>query len=88
MTARGPSELMDSLRDDEIPMEFNDVPQTETEGAEEHPIHDGLQTFVFSATLSKDLQRNLKKRARLPRKQRKGDKPVSTLGSYSFAKPA
>ena len=37
-----------------------------------------MQTFVFSATLSKDLQRNLKKR-RKTRMPRKGDKPASTL---------
>ncbi|KAI0324312.1 DEAD-domain-containing protein [Cubamyces sp. BRFM 1775] len=36
-----------------------------------------LQTFVFSATLSKDLQRNLKKRSR--RRPRKNEKPASTL---------
>ncbi|EMD35512.1 hypothetical protein CERSUDRAFT_139322 [Gelatoporia subvermispora B] len=36
-----------------------------------------LQTFVFSATLSKDLQRNLKRRQRP--KKRKNDKPASTL---------
>ncbi|KAK0237853.1 ATP-dependent RNA helicase [Armillaria nabsnona] len=39
-----------------------------------------MQTFVFSATLSKDLQRNVKKRTR-PRtgKKKHGDKPASTL---------
>ncbi|KAI8969781.1 DEAD-domain-containing protein [Trametes punicea] len=36
-----------------------------------------LQTFVFSATLSKDLQRNLRKRSRTRR--RKNEKPASTL---------
>lgn len=45
-----------------------------------------LQTFVLSATLSKDLQRNLKKRWR-PKdyKKRKGknDKPATTLGMIS-----
>lgn len=39
---------------------------------------DELQTFVFSATLSKDLQRNLKKRSRPNGKNRK---PASTLGT-------
>lgn len=39
---------------------------------------DELQTFVFSATLSKDLQRNLKKRIRPNGKNRK---PASTLGT-------
>ncbi|TFY71035.1 hypothetical protein EVG20_g1974 [Dentipellis fragilis] len=37
-----------------------------------------MQTFVFSATLSKDLQRNLKKRHK-PRPLKKGEKPASTL---------
>ncbi|KAF9652598.1 DEAD-domain-containing protein [Thelephora ganbajun] len=37
-----------------------------------------LQTFVFSATLSKDLQRNLKKRVK-PRKNGKNPKPPTTL---------
>ncbi|KAI0760237.1 DEAD-domain-containing protein [Fomes fomentarius] len=36
-----------------------------------------LQTFVFSATLSKDLQKNLKRRSRAQRK--KNEKPASTL---------
>ncbi|KZV76542.1 DEAD-domain-containing protein [Peniophora sp. CONT] len=43
----------------------------------------GMQTFVFSATLSKDLQRNLKKR-RKARVTRKGDKPASTLDDLLF----
>lgn len=37
-----------------------------------------MQTFVFSATLSKDLQQNLKKRRR-PRGFQKNDAPASTL---------
>lgn len=39
---------------------------------------DDLQTFVFSATLSKDLQENLKRRRRRPLKRAKGRK-ASTL---------
>ncbi|KAH0835852.1 ATP-dependent RNA helicase [Lanmaoa asiatica] len=43
------------------------------------PRSDNLQTFVFSATLSKDLQRNLKRRFR-PKPGKKGNsKPPSTL---------
>lgn len=41
-----------------------------------------MQTFVFSATLSRDLQQNLKKRKRTSVKARRNgdkDKPVSTL---------
>jgi ATP-dependent RNA helicase DDX24/MAK5 len=37
-----------------------------------------MQTFVFSATLSKELQQNLKKRWR-PKGFRKNDVPASTL---------
>ncbi|KAF9788333.1 ATP-dependent RNA helicase [Thelephora terrestris] len=40
--------------------------------------NDSLQTFVFSATLSKDLQRNLRKRAK-PKKSGKGSGPLTTL---------
>lgn len=39
---------------------------------------DAMQTFVFSATLSKDLQRNLKKRTG---SRKKNAKPASTLGT-------
>jgi ATP-dependent RNA helicase DDX24/MAK5 len=42
---------------------------------------DDLQTFVFSATLSKDLQRNLRRRAK-PRKSTKNSKPLTTLGRF------
>ena len=45
---------------------------------------DELQTFVFSATLSKDLQRNLKRKFRpgSKKKHHKHDiKPASTLGN-------
>jgi ATP-dependent RNA helicase DDX24/MAK5 len=46
--------------------------------------HDGMQIFVFSATMSKDLQRNLKQRRR-PRKptKHKDSRPRSTLGTLS-----
>ena len=37
-----------------------------------------MQTFVFSATLSKELQQNLKKRRR-PKEFQKNDAPASTL---------
>ncbi|KAJ7439358.1 ATP-dependent RNA helicase [Mycena latifolia] len=51
------------------------------EDEDEEPVKDGLQTFVFSATLSKDLQRNVKRRSR-PKtagKYNKREKPASTL---------
>ncbi|KAJ7158246.1 ATP-dependent RNA helicase [Mycena crocata] len=45
------------------------------------PVKDGLQTFVFSATLSKDLQRNVKRRSRpqTAGKYNRREKPASTL---------
>ncbi|KAF7795671.1 hypothetical protein EIP86_006836 [Pleurotus ostreatoroseus] len=45
--------------------------------ADSASLSDGLQTFVFSATLSKDLQRNLKRKSRA--KSSKKSKPASTL---------
>ena len=72
-------------RDDQIPTDFVDISedQVEQDEDEEERIKDGLQTFVFSATLSKDLQRNLKKRFR-PKGNKKHYKrdptPASTLG--------
>lgn len=55
------------------------------EGGEE-AVNDAMQTFVFSATLSKDLQRNLKKRGWKggvgagAGKNGKGKEVASTLG--------
>jgi ATP-dependent RNA helicase DDX24/MAK5 len=72
-------------RDDQIPTDFDDIPGDQVDQGEDKKegIKDGLQTFVFSATLSKDLQRNLKKRFR-PKGNKKHYKrdptPASTLG--------
>ena len=71
-------------RDDQIPTDFDDIPRDQVEqGEDEKGVKDGLQTFVFSATLSKDLQQNLKKRFR-PKGNKKHYKrdptPASTLG--------
>ncbi|KAJ6588976.1 P-loop containing nucleoside triphosphate hydrolase protein [Mycena capillaripes] len=55
--------------------------EPDAEEDDREPVRDGLQTFVFSATLSKDLQRNVKRRSR-PKtagKYNKRDKPASTL---------
>lgn len=42
-----------------------------------------MQTFVFSATLSKDLQQNLKKRYRAESKpSKKGGKKATALGEF------
>ncbi|KAM6503417.1 ATP-dependent RNA helicase [Amanita muscaria] len=66
-------------KDDEIPAEFNDLREEQTEEVNEQQlVQDELQTFVFSATLSKDLQRHLRRRVKR-RDLRKGEKPASTL---------
>ncbi|KAL1675974.1 P-loop containing nucleoside triphosphate hydrolase protein [Schizophyllum commune] len=49
------------------------------EDEEEEDVQDGLQTFVFSATLSKDLQRNLKKRKHPGKSRKPRAAPASTL---------
>ena len=49
---------------------------------EEAQPRDDLQTFIFSATLSKDLQHNLKRRKRVPSK--KSGKTATALGESSF----
>lgn len=67
-------------RDDEIDPEFNDADEEDDDGEGESERKDTLQTFVFSATLSKDLQRNVKKRSRAPYAGNKKDKSPSTLG--------
>ncbi|EKM77312.1 hypothetical protein AGABI1DRAFT_43493, partial [Agaricus bisporus var. burnettii JB137-S8] len=71
----------DVWRGDEIPVEYNAMDTNTNEEQKPNTVYD-LQTFVLSATLSKDLQRNLKKRWR-PKdyKKRKGknDKPATTL---------
>ncbi|KAF8553319.1 P-loop containing nucleoside triphosphate hydrolase protein [Imleria badia] len=61
-------------KEDEIEPEVNGQ-----EGNAGPPHSDGLQTFVFSATLSKDLQRNLKRRSRPKLGKRGNYKPPSTL---------
>jgi len=57
--------------------------EVEAEAEDTKLAKDGLQTFVFSATLSKNLQRNVKRHTR-PKsagKHKKHDEqPASTLG--------
>lgn len=70
-------------KEDQIPPEFDERAEAEDGEEDANDIADGLQTFIFSATLSKDLQRNVKGRSR-PRsagkKYKKHDeKPASTL---------
>jgi hypothetical protein len=62
---------------DEIEPEFNDASDIEEDLVEGE---DDMQTFVFSATLSKDLQRNVKKRTRPKGAWDNKNKISSTLG--------
>lgn len=61
-------------REDEIEPEGDD-----SQKAKDSSPEDKLQTFVFSATLSKELQHNLKKRSRHSGATKGGNKPLSTL---------
>jgi ATP-dependent RNA helicase DDX24/MAK5 len=80
-----------TIRDEEIPDEnaadskLGDM-EDDDEDTKPRIVKDGLQTFVFSATLSKDLQRNVKKKFRSKgnKKHYKRDqKPATTLGAFS-----
>ena len=67
---------MRATQDDDFPPTETDETQEKNEPNEEG---DALQTFIFSATLSRDLQQNLRRRKRKPIKPKTGQKPVSTL---------
>jgi ATP-dependent RNA helicase DDX24/MAK5 len=60
--------------DDEMDSESGVKPDKNSKGE----TASALQTFVFSATLSKDLQRNVKRSSRV--KHKKNTKASSTLG--------
>lgn len=64
--------------DEKIETEFNETSDVEEDSSVKASAADDLQTFVFSATLSKDLQRNVKKRSRPPIGGKKAKAP-STL---------
>jgi ATP-dependent RNA helicase DDX24/MAK5 len=70
-------------REDHIEPEVDVFPGMAVEKDTKENVVDLLQTFVFSATLSKDLQRNLKKRSR-PKggRAKKHQKPATTLGKF------
>ncbi|KAF8889623.1 P-loop containing nucleoside triphosphate hydrolase protein [Infundibulicybe gibba] len=74
--------LRESLAD-QIQEDFDGQSETEQERtAGENESKDHLQTFVFSATLSKELQRNVKKRSRpksAGKYNRRNEQPASTL---------
>ncbi|KAF5343466.1 hypothetical protein D9758_011860 [Tetrapyrgos nigripes] len=79
--------------DDQIPEDPADAPmaididanaeekeEEDANDSKEAVARDQLQTFVFSATLSKDLQRNVKRRSRPKKLKKKGKpEPGSTL---------
>lgn len=64
-----------------IPVEPGLGEESEESEEEQDSVQDGLQTFIFSATLSKELQRNVKKRSR-PKGlgKKRSQQPASTLG--------
>lgn len=69
------------FREDQIEPDFGGVSAEDAQDVDAEPAtEEEMQTFVFSATLSKDLQRNLKKRARPKGKKRHA--PASTLGMW------
>lgn len=73
-------------REDQIQADPDGLSAEEEDDCKEE-IKDGLQTFVFSATLSKDLQRNVKKRSRpksAGKYKKRNEKPASTLGMSSL----
>lgn len=61
--------------------EFAELERKAGLASAEQAINESMQTFVYSATLSKDLQQNLKKRKRFPGTGKKGHKAISTLGA-------
>lgn len=81
---KNPTHHSDANSDSDADVDAEDSsPKTEAEG---ETVNDTMQTFVFSATLSKDLQRNLKKRAWKSwggAGGKKGKEVASTLGTFS-----
>jgi hypothetical protein len=69
----------DEIESPEAPGDSLDA-HKDAENTEATPV-DALQTFVFSATLSKDLQKNLKRSYR-QKGYKKLSKPASTLGMF------
>ncbi|KAJ3763227.1 ATP-dependent RNA helicase [Lentinula raphanica] len=71
---------LDQIPDDDDPSIFGQR-DSPIEDDKEKVARDQMQTFVFSATLSKDLQRNVKKRAKPQhyKRSKKNEKSTSTL---------
>lgn len=73
-------------RDDEIMTDYPSRTGVTNDNDRSPSASSGLQTFVLSATLSKDLQRNLKKRTwpkPIKKRKNKDDNSSSTLGISS-----
>ncbi|KAG6868135.1 hypothetical protein C0993_007258 [Termitomyces sp. T159_Od127] len=72
-----------SCRDDQIknPVDGQSGGENDQDGPQEL-VKDGLQTFIFSATLSKDLQKNVKRQSRpksAGKYKKRDERPASTL---------
>jgi ATP-dependent RNA helicase DDX24/MAK5 len=78
-TLRCSTRREDEIEPPEAPGDSLDA-HKDAENTEATPV-DALQTFVFSATLSKDLQKNLKRSYR-QKGYKKLSKPASTLGMF------
>ncbi|KAE9383009.1 DEAD-domain-containing protein [Gymnopus androsaceus JB14] len=67
--------------DDQIPDDIPSISPSDVEDNKDKVARDQMQTFVFSATLSKDLQKNFKRRSKPKRSNnsKKEEKPASTL---------
>ncbi|KAG6889409.1 hypothetical protein C0992_005331 [Termitomyces sp. T32_za158] len=73
----------ETSRDDQIenPVDGQSEGEDDQDSSRE-PAKDGLQTFIFSATLSKDLQKNVKRRSRptsAGKYKKRDEKSASTL---------
>jgi ATP-dependent RNA helicase DDX24/MAK5 len=76
-------QVMWLIREDQIEPEL-DSDTLNKEYVDDDNRANSMQTFVVSATLSKDLQRNLKKRSR-PLSSKKVKTSTSTLGTFFLA---
>jgi ATP-dependent RNA helicase DDX24/MAK5 len=78
-----------SPRHDQVSKEGSIIDDdTETKEEPKSAAHDELQTFVFSATLSKELQVNLKKKRKGGTKHyKREERPSSTLGVSGLRLP-
>ncbi|KIY47368.1 ATP-dependent RNA helicase [Fistulina hepatica ATCC 64428] len=68
-----------TLRDQQSVHFFVSISPSDEIPADHSPTAGSMQTFVFSATMSKDLQRNLKRRSKVRGKNYRKNKPASTI---------